>query len=134
MRNLATIAGFALLLAVGAYGVFGGLPRGGDRPAAGTPAVAAGVEEHGRPTGSFDSKMSGVCKFACAAPPDYDPKDVTLQPGATDGGLTQCPVSGVVFVVDHQRPRIALATGEYVLCCEGCVKRFQKDPGRFVNL
>ncbi len=134
MRNGSTLAGFLLLLGVGAYGVYGGLLPAERRPVAEARGSAAAAGERGRATGSFDARMSGVCRFSCAAPQAYDEKDVALQPGVADGLLTRCPVSGVVFVVDDQRPRVALATGEYVLCCDGCAGRFRKHPGRFVNL
>ena len=130
MRRRVILAAFALLLGVGAYGVYGGLGPGQGSPA----AVPAAVVERGRATGSFDPRMSGVCRFSCAAPQAREAQDVVLQPGVADGALTQCPVSGVIFVVDPQRPRVALATGEYVLCCDGCEGRFRKNPGRFVNL
>jgi hypothetical protein len=134
MRNLVTTAGFVLVLAVGAYGVFGGLQRGGNRPTARTNAAATGAGERGRATGSFDPKMSGVCQFSCAASQPFDEEDLAVQPGVPSGGLTRCPVSGVVFVVDAQRPRVPLVTGDYALCCDGCAKKFWKDPGRFVSL
>lgn len=134
MRNLVTIAGFVLVLAVGAYGVFGVLQRGGNRPAARANAAAPGAGERGRATGSFDPKMSGVCRFSCAAAQPFDEQDLVAQPGVPSGGLTRCPVSGVVFVVDQERPRVPLVTGDYVLCCDGCAKKFSQDPGRFVSL
>ena len=133
MRNLATLAAFGLLLAVGGFGVFAAGPRPGGGSAA-PPESAAPTGERGGVTGAFDPKMSGVCQFACAAPQAYDERDLAPQPGATNGRLTRCPVSGVVFVVDEQRPRVLISPGEYVLCCDGCTKKFKKDPGRFVNL
>ena len=128
MRNLAVMAAFVLLLAAGGYAVF----AGGPRPGGGSPAVPTGAV--GTTTGAFDSQMSGVCQFACAARQAYDEEDLAPQPGVANGQLTQCPVSGVVFVVDDARPRFALLAGEYVLCCDGCTERFRKKPGRFVNL
>ena len=133
MRNLATLAGFGLLLAVGGIGVFaGGLCPGGKAAPPAKSAARSG--ERGAVTGAFDSGMSGACRFACAAPQAYDERDLAPQPWATNGRLTRCPVSGVVFVVDEQRPRVQLAPGEYILCCDGCTKKFRKNPGRFVNL
>ncbi|MGH7730856.1 MAG: hypothetical protein ACRENJ_06340 [Candidatus Eiseniibacteriota bacterium] len=43
-------------------------------------------------------------------------------------------MSGVVFVVDPGRPRVSIETGDYALCCDGCAKKFVKEPHRFVNL
>lgn len=121
---------FAAVVAAGTYGVFCRTLHGNDRSMAeGAPAA-----QHGRATGSFDRRMSGVCRFSCAAPQAHQDRDVMPQPGVANGMLTQCPVSGVVFVVDERRPRIALVTGEYVLCCDGCAGRLSKNPGRFIHL
>src|SRR5262245_5329563 len=117
---------FVAALAVAAYPAL--CPH--HRPA---PIAAASVAR-GRALGAFDPAMSGVCRFSCAAPEPHPASDVTAQPGVPEGALTQCPVSGVVFAVDGHRPHVTLATGTYVLCCEGCAKRFRKDPRKFVSL
>lgn len=88
---------------------------------------------NGKLTGNFDPAMSGVCKFACATKLKHDSKDVLAQPGAQLGKLTQCPVSGVVFVVDAHRPHVKVAGSEYVTCCEGCAKKLRQNPNRFLK-
>ena len=88
---------------------------------------------NGKLTGDFDPAMSGVCKFACATKLKHDPKAVLAQPGAQSGKLTQCPVSGVVFVVDPHRPHVRVAGSEYILCCEGCAKKLRQNPNRFLK-
>src|SRR3989442_1655893 len=115
MRQRAVIAGFTVLLAAGAYGVFGPSSRCEDRPlgqATGHPADPPGSSTHaavasnverGRPIGAFDPAMSGVCRFSCAASQPFVASDVAFQPGVANGALTQCPVSGVVFAVDEGR-------------------------------
>jgi len=134
MRTRMIIAAFVLLVVVGAYGEFGGLLRRGDETAGRARAVAAENVERGGVLGAFDEGMSGVCRFACAASQPFAPHDLAIQPGVANGALTQCPVSGVVFVVDGQRPRVTIATGDYVLCCDGCTGKFRREPGRFVSL
>lgn len=134
MRTMGVVGAFVILVAVGGYFVFAGPRHAGGRAAGPAGGVASGAMERGRPFGTFDANMSGVCQFACAVSEPFEATDVTLQPGVSDGALTQCPVSGVVFAVDHGRPRVTIATGEYVLCCDGCAKKFRKSPGRFVSL
>ena len=130
MRRGVILGVFVAVLGVGAYGVFCRALPGGERAMV-DGALAA---ERGRATGSFDPKMSGVCRFSCAAPQAHGERDAMPQPGVGNGVLTQCPVSGVVFVVDEQRPRITLVTGDYVVCCDGCAGRLRKNPGRFIHL
>jgi hypothetical protein len=97
-------------------------------------ATAAVESAGGKIAGRFDPAMSGPCRFACATKLEHDAKDVLAQPGATDGRLTQCPVSGVVFAVDADRPHVRVAGEAYVTCCEGCAKKLGRDPRRYLNL
>lgn len=97
---------------------------------AAAPAEIAG----GKVAGRFDPAMSGPCQFACATKLDYDAKDVLAQPKARAGMLTQCPVSGVVFAVDANRPHVRIAGEGYVTCCDGCAKKLESDPGRYLKL
>jgi hypothetical protein len=132
MRILA-IGVFVALITIGGYGVYSAVVC--PMHTGGTDAKAASLRaaDPGKATGSFDATMSGVCRFSCAAQQPYEAKDVVPQPGAVAGRLTRCPVSGVVFEVDDQRPRVALASGEYVLCCDRCAEKLKKDPARFVR-
>lgn len=82
-------------------------------------------------TGAFDVSMCDACEHSCAAK-DVKTADIVPQPGAIAGRPTRCPVSGAVFTADAEHPHVAYAGHEYVLCCEGCAKKFRKDPGRFV--
>ncbi len=83
--------------------------------------------------GAYDPAMA-MCRFSCAAKVPYRDADLHVQPGVQDGQLVRCPVSGVVFKADAHRPRVKLATGEYVTCCDHCAAKLKRDPGRFVNL
>ena len=97
-------------------------------------AVATTESAGGKLAGQFDPAMSGPCQFACATKLDYEAKDVHAQPGALDGKLTQCPVSGVVFAVDADRPHVPIAGEVYVTCCDGCADKLGRDPGRYLRL
>jgi hypothetical protein len=122
------VVAFVALVGIGAYGVFGAAWCPAHPPGAGTQAAAA----HGAATGAFDPTMVG-CRFSCSVQQPFDERDVADQPGAANGQLARCPVSGVVFKVDDQRPRVALATGTYVVCCDKCAEKLKRDPGRFVR-
>jgi hypothetical protein len=95
---------------------------------------AVGVHSAGTHGKEFDPQMSAVCRFSCAANIAYEAKDVVAQPGVGTDQLAQCPVSGVVFVADRDRPRVRVAAGEYVFCCDKCAEKFRATPGRFVSL
>ena len=77
--------------------------------------------------------MSGACRFACATKLKYKTKDVMAQPGAKAGKLTQCPVSGVVFAVDANRPHVKIAGDEYMTCCDKCAAKLNKDPRHYLK-
>ena len=141
-----TILGISLLalVATGAYAVYAasksstssctsksGAAAGSARSSAG--GAAACDAPKGKVAGNFDPAMSGVCRFACATKLEYDPKDVLAQPGAKPGRLTQCPVSGVVFMVDEHRPRVKYASETYVMCCDRCAEKLKHDPHHYLK-
>lgn len=98
---------------------------------AGAPAAAA-ANPSGKVLGHFDVAMAG-CRYACANKAKYDAKSVIAQPGARDGKLTQCPVSGVVFSVDARRPHVRFGADDYVTCCDTCAEKLRKNPRRFLR-
>ena len=102
-------------------------------PAKGATAAVSCENPHGKIAGHFDPAMSGVCRFACATRLKYKSKDVMAQPGVKDGKLTQCPVSGVVFAVDANRPHVRIANEEYVTCCDKCAQKLKKDPRHYLK-
>lgn len=133
MRTVSAVVAFAECVTAGTYGVFAMRPSATAAPsgvAQGVPAAAG----RGDALGAFDPAMSTPCQHACAASEPYQASDIVPQPGVGAGALTQCPVSGVVFTVDGGRPHVAIETGDYVLCCDGCAERFRKDPARYVSL
>ncbi len=94
---------------------------------------ASMVKASSKVIGNFDPAMIG-CRFACATKLKYDAKSVVAQPGAREGKLTQCPVSGVVFSVDAKRPHVRVGSDEYVTCCDVCAEKLRKNPSRFVRV
>lgn len=94
--------------------------------------TTAAAKPSGKVLGHFDLAMAG-CRFACATKATYDGKSVIAQPGAKDGKLTQCPVSGVVFSVDTKRPHVRVGADDYVTCCDTCAEKLRKNPRRFVR-
>ena len=95
--------------------------------------VPSAEPARGAIAGNFDLGMSGVCRFACATKLDYEPADVIAQPGAQPGKLTQCPVSGVVFVVGSDRPAVPVKGNDYVTCCGNCAVKLQKEPRHYLK-
>ena len=88
----------------------------------------------GNVAGHFDAAMSGVCRFACATKTKYERKDVVAQPGALSGQFVQCPVSGVVFAVDADRPHVRVANADYVTCCGECATKLERDPRHYLKV
>lgn len=117
-----------VLVAAGAYGVYAGIQYTKScEPAPASDSASGAI------AGNFDSGMSGVCRFACATKTDYKAADVLAQPGAQSGKLTQCPVSGVVFLVDVGRPRVPVEGEDFVACCGNCAAKLQHDPGHYLK-
>ena len=104
-------------------------------PATGDAVVKSATAAKGsdKVLGKFDVAMAG-CRFACATKARYDAMAVLPQPGAEDGKLTQCPVSGVVFSVDAERPHVSVGADEYVTCCDTCAEKLRENPRRFVRV
>jgi hypothetical protein len=87
----------------------------------------------GKVLGNFDLAMAG-CRFSCATKAKYNTSAIVAQPGAKTGKLTQCPVSGVVFTIDSQRPLVQVGADGYVTCCGTCADKLRKNPRRFVKV
>jgi hypothetical protein len=82
--------------------------------------------------GKPDPFMSMMCERSCAAK-NYDKATVVAQPGAHDGQLTRCPVSGVVFKVQKDNAAVKYAGKEWVTCCGSCAKKLVAAPERFLG-
>lgn len=140
-----SIVGLAVLalLATGGYAVFAGGKLGrsctssehADGGAACTSDQSAASSEapRGKVAGNFDLAMAG-CRFSCATKLEYESADVVAQPGAKVDELTQCPVSGVVFAVDANSPRVHVASDDYVTCCDQCAAKLKRDPRHYLRV
>jgi len=135
-----SIMGIALLalIASGGHGVLAGGDRCGPHAAAKQTGRVSGasacVASGGTIAGRFDPAMSGVCRLACATRLEYSAKDVLAQPGARNGRLTQCPVSGVVFAVAADRPRVRIGRDDYVACCDRCAAKLKRAPRHYLKV
>jgi hypothetical protein len=126
----------ALLLG-GALGVIGtiALPTSaGDRCEVAKRAAVPSLVAKGILTGEFEPTMSGICRGACAAKVDVPAARVAPQPGAGVGTFTQCPVSGVIFLVRTSSARDAFAERTIYTCCGSCLRRLKADPERFLRI
>lgn len=63
---------------------------------------------------------------------DYDPASVVRQPGAVLGDISRCPVSGEVFEVTADATFVEHEGQNVYFCCPGCIRRFQRDPERWL--
>ncbi len=116
MQRIGPLIGAAMLLAVA---VFAAVPLFMNR----APAVLdVGV----------DAEMSQICERSCAIQAPYVENDVQAQPGAVAGGLTRCPVSGVVFMVGAESDQVSHPGHDYYTCCGMCAGKFRENPTRFV--
>jgi hypothetical protein len=126
------------LFAFGAAALFFASPAARLRVASAVIGASGGAVDRNHvaaePGGSFDPTMSGVCQSTCSEQEPYKVGDIVAQPGVLAGDLTRCPVSGVVFRVDAERPRRTIASHEYVVCCEGCAEKLAQSPELFVRL
>lgn len=59
---------------------------------------------------------------------------VVKAPGeANVGDTSTCPVSGEEFVIEASTPRVEHEGKTYFLCCPGCKKKFEANPGQFLT-
>lgn len=49
------------------------------------------------------------------------------------GDRTTCPVSGEEFVVTELSPKVEHEGKTYYFCCEGCDKKFEADPQKYLS-
>ena len=84
-------------------------------------------------TGSKDQVMALICERSCAAKGPYEASAVAAQPGAAEGALTRCPVSGVVFTLTQESPRVAASGREWRTCCDTCATKLSENPTKFLG-
>lgn len=89
---------------------------------------------HGEHAG-LDEEMEGhddIMRFV-REEGEYDPADVKRQPGAALGDLARCPISGEVFEITEDHAFLEYEGQNVYFCCPSCIRRFQRDPERFLE-
>lgn len=78
----------------------------------------------------YNSKMSMVCEFSCAAK-EVDKSKIVAQSKAQIGDCTKCPISGVVFLVSQESKQITYNGKTAFTCCETCAQIFNEFPEKY---
>ena len=78
-------------------------------------------------SGSYNTKMSLVCEYSCAAK-NVDESIVVSQSKSKVGDYTKCPVSGVVFLITDKSNKINVRDKTAFTCCTTCTEIFNKSP------
>jgi hypothetical protein len=77
-------------------------------------------------------EASAFCKEACDdAGRSFDESKVVPLTHAKVGDLTRCPVSGAVFRISADTPRVEHSGRTHFVCCDGCASKFRESPARF---
>jgi YHS domain-containing protein len=81
--------------------------------------------------------LSLVLSVGCASTKSAEGPTATAaalkKPGeAALGDRTTCPVSGEVFTVASDSPKVEFEGKTYFFCCNDCVADFQKDPAKYI--
>jgi hypothetical protein len=101
-----------------------------------SPSASPGATACGAPTTRHagdkrsEQELASFCQKHCAAQ-SFNEKDVVPETQAKVGDLTRCPVSGVVFRVTGETPRVEYGGRGRWVCCPGCVEHFRDNPARF---
>jgi len=86
---------------------------------------------------TFALTLSLLAFAGCASTKSAEGTSATAaalkKPGeAALGDRTTCPVSGEVFTVASDSPKVEFEGKTYFFCCDDCVADFQKDPAKYV--
>jgi YHS domain-containing protein len=77
-----------------------------------------------------------LSSIACGGAPAASPAtEVGVKaPGeAAVGDKTRCPVSGEVFTVSADSPKVEVEGKTYYMCCGGCTEKFKADPKKYLT-
>jgi YHS domain-containing protein len=69
--------------------------------------------------------MFAGCQGACGLHLEGERDDVVVQPGASVGQQTYCPVSGAVFTVAAEHAKREVDGHTLWFCCEACAAYFE---------
>jgi YHS domain-containing protein len=94
--------------------------------AACTPTRDAPTAQSG-PLAAWDpvDPMFAGCQGACGARVEGPQTEIAVQPGATVGQRTYCPVSGAVFTVEATHPHAEVDGQTLHFCCPACAEYFE---------
>lgn len=94
--------------------------------AACTPTSDAPTARSG-PLAAWDpvDPMFAGCQGACGARVEGPQTEIAVQPGATVGERTYCPVSGAVFTIDATHAHAEVEGQTLYFCCPACAEYFE---------
>ena len=110
------------------------VPSESAQAACATPSGSATIctDELERPKPAAVSGQPSFCREACDdAGRSFDETQVVPLKQAGLGDLTRCPVSGAVFRVSADTPRVEHSGRTHWVCCDGCAEKFRESPARF---
>ena len=79
-----------------------------------------------------DESFAG-CHGACGAHSEGLTAGAVVQPGASVGDTTYCPVSGAVFRIDETHPHAPLGDRSLYFCCAGCATYFEEHRAEVLS-
>lgn len=95
-------------------------------------ACGGNQAEPASPSSPESSPPAAAVSVAPAAPAAN--ASAVKEPGdAKVGDTTKCPVSGEEFTVEATSPKAEHDGKTYFLCCSGCKKKFEADPGKYIK-
>ena len=97
------------------------------------PGTVTGAGAALAPWQPVDDAFAG-CHGACGAHAEAVPDDAVVQPGASIGQRTFCPVSGALFVIEVTHPSAEVAGGTLWFCCAGCATYFASHRDAVLRL
>jgi len=83
-------------------------------------------------TDAVDPAFVG-CSQSCGLHSGRERKLARAQPGANEGDVTFCPVSGAVFRVTPQTPQRAARGKVLFFCCEACAAFFTQHEAQVLE-
>lgn len=80
----------------------------------------------------YDPEIVATCQAGCGASSDYAAADIKPQRTAKVGDLVRCPISGVVFEIHAESPKIMHENRTYRTCCQSCAGVYANEPHKAI--
>src|SRR5947208_3331109 len=125
LRSIASVGLGVLLLASGLHAA-----QAGSSGEATQDAPKAGKLD---PWEAVDAVFKGCSEVGSCGMRGRNPRAV-VQPGAKEGDLTYCPVSGAVFRVKETSLHADVGGRPLFFCCEACARHFAQNRDRVLAL